>query len=114
MKHIRNDKKLLNTVFWLVFIVIITFLGIKTYQDYQNEQDKPQNNRRTILYFIFRYILLVFIGLIISIFLVYCVKIFRMVSFHNDKKLCLSYGLTEGSEIFDKCLEEEYKYRQKY
>jgi uncharacterized BrkB/YihY/UPF0761 family membrane protein len=113
MKQIRNDKKLLNIVFWGIFIIIITYLGIKTYQDYQNEQHKPQNDRRPISYFIFKYILLVFIGLIISIILVYCVKIFRMVSFNNDKKFCLSYGLTEGSVHFDKCLKDEYKYRQK-
>lgn len=113
MKEIRNDKNLLNIVFWGIFIIIIIFLGIKTYQDYQNEQYKPQNNRRPILYFISRYILLVFIGLIISIILVYCVKIFIMVSFYNDKKLCLSYGLTEDSDKFDQCLKDEYKYRQK-
>ena len=112
MKQIRNDKNLLNIVFWSIFIIIIIFLGIKTYQDYQNEQHKPQN-KRPILYFISKYILLVFIGLIISIILVYCVKIFRMVSFYNDKKLCLSYGLTEGSDQFDQCLKDEYKYRQK-
>ena len=114
MKQNRNDKKLLNIIFWGIFIVIIIFLGIKTYQDYQDDQHKPQNDRRTIIYFIFRYILLVFTGLIISIILVYCVNIFRMVSFYNDKKLCLSYELTEGSEKFNKCLEDEYKYRQKY
>lgn len=113
MKQIKNDKKILNIVFWGTFIVIIIFLGIKTYQDYQNEQDKPEN-KRSILYFIFRFILLVFIGLMISIILVYCVKIFRMVSFYNDKKICLSKGLTEGSTKFNKCLKDEYKYRQKY
>ena len=113
MKQIRNDKKLLNIAFWFVFIVIIIFLGIKTYKDYQNEQHKPQNDRRRILYFIFRYILLSFCGLIISIILVYFVNVFRMVSFYNDKKFCLSYGLTEGSEDFNKCLSDEYKYRQK-
>lgn len=113
MKQIRNDKNLLNIVFWSIFIIIIIFLGIKTYQDYQNEQHKPQNDRRPIFYFISKYILLVFIGLIISIILVYCVKIFRMVSFYNDKKLCLSYGLTEGSDQFNQCLKDEYKYRQK-
>jgi len=113
LNYKNTDKKTFNIQFWIIFISFITIGGFKTYYDYKREQDKSQNDRKRIIYFLFRFIIFSIVGLILSIICMYFVKFYRSLTFIYDEKTCKSRGLAKNSEEYNKCILNQYKHRKK-